>query len=182
MARRHDDRIQPVTLRYRSSKGKTVPYTPDIHARFFPGSSDLFGHENCIVEVKYQEDLDVNGAEYEERFEVARQWADERGMKFLVLTETEIRTPLLDNALLLGPTLSFPNRNEELVSRIKAIVCCAKGCTIKHVIDQIGGEQSLTRRHIFHLIHRGVLYVEDYRQLITEQSFIRGTFEDLYHD
>lgn len=87
-------REQPFTIRYRE-EGSPRRYTPDVLARFERQSAPT---ETVVFEVKHRDELRANWAMYESRFRVAIRHCKQAGWRFRIVTEREIRTPLLRNA------------------------------------------------------------------------------------
>jgi hypothetical protein len=75
--------------------GGAQHYTPDFLVH---GRSAVDKPVGWLYEVKYLDDLLIDWADLKPRFAAAGQYALERDLIFLVLTEYEIRTPYLDNA------------------------------------------------------------------------------------
>lgn len=94
---------QPIRLHYDGDDGEERSYTPDILIRYRRDISPAKGMPHILAEVKYREEYRERYHELKRRFRAARQYAAERGWRFCVFTEREIRTPYLDNARLLRP-------------------------------------------------------------------------------
>jgi len=82
---------QPVTISY-NHNGKALSYTPDLLVKYYEDEKPL------LIEVKYQEYLEKNKESLEPKFQAAKEYCSSKGYDFKVLTEKEIRTPLLENA------------------------------------------------------------------------------------
>lgn len=87
-------REQPFTLTYDSPNGLRK-YTPDVMARFA-----IKGNQNdtVVYEVKPRDELRANWNLYKNRFQAAARYCKHFGWRFRVVTEREIRTPVLENA------------------------------------------------------------------------------------
>lgn len=85
-------RGQPVTIRYQDREGQARRYTPDVEVTLGRPFS-----ETTLYEVKYREDLFANCSQLKPGFHAARAYARERGQRFKILTEVEIRGPFLGN-------------------------------------------------------------------------------------
>lgn len=99
---------QPVTIEYVDSEGKQRKYTPDI---LIQHRQDIFPAKTLptiLAEVKYRDDIMANFAEYRKKFKAAIRYAKQKGWRFKILTEREIRTPFLQNAQFL---LSYKDPN-----------------------------------------------------------------------
>jgi hypothetical protein len=92
---------QPVTISFYDGALRRR-YTPDfLVSRLGISCSEL-------VEVKYQADLRADEARLRGAFDAARSWAAERYRSFRIVTEREIRGPLLNNAKRLLPLRNAP--------------------------------------------------------------------------
>lgn len=81
---------QPVTIRYRYC-GRNRRYTPDVYVTYFDGQTPT------LYEVKYRDDLRRDWSKLRPGFKAAIRFAKREGAKFRIITEKEIRTPLLSN-------------------------------------------------------------------------------------
>lgn len=88
---------QPVTIPYHNPEGRLRRYIPDVLVRYRPEPTGQPGGPPTLCEVKYRGDLREHGAEYRPKFTAARHYARDRGWRFRVVTEREIRTPRLGN-------------------------------------------------------------------------------------
>src|SRR5262245_20917420 len=88
---------QPLRIDYLSADGKARHYTPDILVTYrrIPNSTTL--KPPLLAEIKYRRDLFEQWRELKPKFRAARRYAKERGWKFKIITEVEIRTPYLKN-------------------------------------------------------------------------------------
>lgn len=85
---------QPLKIEYESTDRQRT-YTPDVMAEF----RDRSGQTRTVVyEVKYREDLWSQWEDLKPKFRAAVRHCRSQGWKFKIVTETEIRTPLLSNA------------------------------------------------------------------------------------
>ncbi len=86
---------QPVRIEYSDSAGKLRTYTPDLWVKFHEQLAP--GRKPILFEVKYRADLIAQASELKPKFRAARAYAKEQGGQFKVVTETEIRSPYLEN-------------------------------------------------------------------------------------
>lgn len=100
-----DVRGQPITLRFRDVDGRVRRYTPDVAVRFEPSIEPEYPG-GMIYEVKYRADLLAQWPQLKPGFKAARAHAREHAARFRILTETEIRTPMLANILFLRSYLT----------------------------------------------------------------------------
>lgn len=85
---------QPFTLPY-EHEGRQHHYTPDFMAEFGSQTGQI---KRVVYEVKYRDELRRDWQEYRPRFQAANGHCRAQGWTFTILTEREIRTPLLENA------------------------------------------------------------------------------------
>lgn len=86
---------QPMTIEFHDKDGKKRSYTPDGLIRFRPPVSNI--QPPILFEVKYREDFRNDWKNLLPKFRAAKAVCLERGWRFLVYTEREIRTPYLLN-------------------------------------------------------------------------------------
>ncbi|WP_235584711.1 heteromeric transposase endonuclease subunit TnsA [Thiomicrospira sp. WB1] len=91
--------VQPVQIEWFDKNGKRRSYTPDILVKRKTRS----GEETVLVEVKYRSDLEKDWADLKPKLMAGLRYAKQRGWKFKIMTEVEIRTILLKNAKFLMP-------------------------------------------------------------------------------
>lgn len=90
--------VQPVEISYLLGNDLRT-YTPDVRVDYI--CSKKF--KTTLFEVKYRSDLAENWTEYKPKFKAAIRYAKAKGMRFKLVTEREIRTPLLNNIKFLLP-------------------------------------------------------------------------------
>jgi hypothetical protein len=91
--------VQPVTIEWKNSDGRTRRYTPDVLVHFTSKSR----RPPTLFEVKYRDDLSKNWKELKPRFKQAISYAKRHGWRFKIASEVEIRTTLLETARFLLP-------------------------------------------------------------------------------
>lgn len=85
---------QPLTLTYRDREGQIRSYTPDYSLQVLPSKE---GIRRLIIEVKYVEELEKKADELKDRFDAMRLWCADNNAEFHIVTEEDLRGPLLDN-------------------------------------------------------------------------------------
>lgn len=89
---------QPVRIQYRDARGRRRTYTPDVLVHF---RQDAGAHGALLMpllyEVKYRADLSENWPQIKPKVRAGRAFARERGWRFKLITEREIRTPYLQS-------------------------------------------------------------------------------------
>ncbi len=89
---------QPVKIPYQLPSGRVGHYTPDILVYYRDNPINKQKTPPLLAEIKSLKDLRLNKDEYALKFAAAGKYAEQRGWKFQVLTEENIRTPYLFNA------------------------------------------------------------------------------------
>lgn len=88
---------QPERILYRAPDHKTHSYTPDFLVHYRNSAPSV------LCEIKYRRELFESWRDLKERLKAGRRFAAERGWRFQIFTEVEIRTPYLTNARFLLP-------------------------------------------------------------------------------
>jgi hypothetical protein len=88
---------QPVCIEYWDTDEKRHTYTPDVLVTYRKDVAPAKSMLPLLCEVKYRKDLFADWKALKPKFKAARRFARERGWHFRILTEQEIRTPLLEN-------------------------------------------------------------------------------------
>lgn len=91
---------QPVTIEYVDTQGKARHYTPDLLVSYHKkvlSAGQATSKRPLLAEVKYRSDLAKDWKLLKPKFRAARAYARLQGWDFAILTEREIRTPLLKN-------------------------------------------------------------------------------------
>lgn len=91
---------QPVKIEYIGDAGEARSYTPDGLITFDLAPSSP---RPILYEVKYRANFREQWRILLPKFRAAKSFCDERGWRFEVFTEREIRTPYLDNVKFLWP-------------------------------------------------------------------------------
>ncbi len=112
--------VQPVTINWIDDKGLSRHYTPDVLVHYFTA-----GMLPELVEVKYRQDLERYWIELKPRLKAGVRFARTQGWRFKIMSELEIRTPLLNNARFLLPFLRNGPQSEAnmelLYSRLRQL-------------------------------------------------------------
>lgn len=98
--------VQPLRVHFKDATGAMRHYTPDVFVAWVKGIP-------WLCEVKFRVDLFKNWSDLKPRFKAARQYCREEGWEFRILTEKEIRTPLLENVRFLRRYIKGTQRAEE---------------------------------------------------------------------
>lgn len=88
---------QPVRIEYRDARGRRRTYTPDVLVHFRQDIAQGRPATPLLYEVKYRKDLFENWPQIKPKVRAARAYARERGWRFKLVTEREIRTPYLQS-------------------------------------------------------------------------------------
>lgn len=93
---------QPCRIAYRDRSGRRRTYVPDFLVRHAPGVCLEHDVEGYLYEVKHRAELFAEWPTLKPKFKAARLWARERGLRFVILTEVEIRGAHLSNVRVLN--------------------------------------------------------------------------------
>ena len=85
--------VQPVSI---GVPAKKTTYVPDVLAHFHPGANGA-QRASELIEVKPKALLKKYRTEFKPKFKAARAFAEERGWRFVIKSEREIRTQRLEN-------------------------------------------------------------------------------------
>jgi hypothetical protein len=112
---------QPVRIQFVGEDGKTHFYTPDILIHYRKDISPVKYWKPLLVEVKWRTDLFKNWRELKPKFRAARKYTTEQDWDFSVITDKEIKTPYLNNAIFLLTFRRFPVNEEHSHSLLEAL-------------------------------------------------------------
>jgi hypothetical protein len=100
-------------------------------------------------------------------------------MAFRIVTERDIRTPMLDNARLLNPTIYLgASKDQELINDIQCILDFWPGLSIRELIARTERPAPLARRHIWHLIRTRWL-LADLTRPVDDKTVVRNVYADM---
>jgi len=105
-----------------SIDGKKRRYTPDVMVERFSNRRE--NTKVCIYEIASRAELKNNWETYRPKFKAMLKRCHKRGWHFKIITEKEIRTPLLDNAKFLRRYRSLPDKSQarnHLLYTLKAL-------------------------------------------------------------
>lgn len=101
---------QPVTIEYRH-EGVLRQYTPDIIVYYRDDFTPANKFTPLLCEIKYRQDLKQNWSILRPKFAAALNYAHQKGWRFKIMTEVEIRTQYLKNVYFLG---EYVNQHEHI--------------------------------------------------------------------
>ncbi|MES2863013.1 MAG: TnsA endonuclease N-terminal domain-containing protein [Bacteroidota bacterium] len=125
---------QPIKIYYCNDKKY---YVPDFYIEYENGRKE-------IVEIKYSNDLLINHDKFKYKFEAAREFCKANNIKFLILTEIDIRSSYLENVKFLlrysfnyhsGGVISFLSNKD--LEEIKKTVKNTQECTPNILLDKL---------------------------------------------
>jgi hypothetical protein len=119
--------VQPVTIKY-LHQDKLRRYTPDMAVYYKLAT----GKKPLLVEIKYEAELIKNKQLLEPKFSAAREYSENNGFEFTVLTEKQIRTEYLQNIKFLG---RYQNTEIDLqyTKKIMTVLDDKKSCTVQEL-------------------------------------------------
>jgi hypothetical protein len=105
---------QPVKITY-FNDGKEHTYTPDTLVTYHNNSSSTYSTywKPLLVEVKWRDILFDDWHSIKPKVRAGRCHAKEMGWDFVILTDQEINTPYLDNAILLLEHRNYPVNDDD---------------------------------------------------------------------
>lgn len=130
-------------------------YTPDFLV--CRAAQSVVGAD--LIEVKYEADLSANRVVLEPGFAAARAWASERQAAFRVVTEREIRGPLLQNAKRLTPLRTAPI-DSDVAQLVLVAARSLESPTFGKVLATLPQSRSISLTTIWRLIARRELRVD----------------------
>jgi hypothetical protein len=164
--------VQPLTIPWTDSLGKTHSYTPDLRLVYKPGSRDDPGDKWGrplrrashieVFEVKYYNTLKREIAVFRPAFQAARIVLAAQGVRFTVLTERTIRTLALDHAHFFNGykhRQADPSIEQEVVS----VLSLYEETTAAAVTERISSDpwrQAEVLAVIWILVARGTVEIE----------------------
>jgi hypothetical protein len=114
--------VQPVTIEWRSKQGQPRSYTPDVWVEF----RDDLKVKPWLCEVKHRSDIKKNWADLHPKFRCGIRHARSVGAQFRLITEVEIRTPFLSNAVFLLPFRQQMRPKNEIDAVLETLRRCGK--------------------------------------------------------
>ncbi len=86
-------RAQPVTIPYKLENGRKSQYTPDYEVTYrIDGRT-----QKAILEVKELKTFEENKASFLRKYDAAAKWCTDNDCSFYVVTERQLRPPLIEN-------------------------------------------------------------------------------------
>lgn len=149
--------------------GKSISYTPDCLINYRDGRPDRF------VEIKFQGELDKQDEDLEARLTLARNYAEENGLVFDVVTDDHIRDPALDNYRLIYRFAKPPNNLESQKKHILKALSSAKTATIQGLMQDLSSDrliQASFKNILWHLLYTGEI-VADLNRKIDNSTQLR---------
>ncbi len=125
---------QPLRLEYRGPRGDVRRGVPDFYIEY----DDRLGRPPLLCDVKYRNELFERWCEYKPRLRAAMAYAWQRGWKYQIMTEVEIRTPVLQNAKFLLPFRRHePDREHTavLIAALKRLGTISVGALLSEFDD-----------------------------------------------
>ena len=104
---------QPVKIYYTDAEGNRRHYHPDILITYRPDVLPAKNWKPLLAEIKWRSDLFENWAALKPKLRAGRQHACEQGLDFAILTDYEIYSPYLTNAILLLECMKCPVNDED---------------------------------------------------------------------
>ncbi len=125
--------VQPVTINWKDCNGKSRKYTPDVLVSF----GEQIKPQTVLYEVKYRSELKEKWQELRPKFKAGIRFAAQQHWKFKLITDVEIRTPLLDNIKFLMPFIRQGPASEEFMNVLDSTLCRLQKSTPKTLLTEI---------------------------------------------
>jgi len=128
--------VQPIKIEWCDEHGDARSYTPDVLVEFIPE----LNRQPWLCEVKYRADIKKHWPTLHPKFRQGIRTAKQRSWRFRLVTEVEIRTPLLTNVRFLAPFRfrSIPATNiETLLTALSAAGRATLGDLLQTVADDV---------------------------------------------
>lgn len=150
---------QPVKIEYKGGAGEDRFYTPDGLITFLESAPS---QQPILYEVKYRENFREHWRTLLPKFRAAKSYCIQRGWRFEVYTEREIRTPYLDNVRFLWP---FKNRHPDRLQRAKVVDVFESGneISVSNLLGMLAAHPKQRGELIpvlWHLVANGDLYCD----------------------
>ena len=130
--------VQPVAINWEDVEGKAHQYTPDVLVEYTPNGCPFSSRDIVLVEVKYRDDIRERWEEYKPRFKAAVRYAKEKGWRFKLMTEQEIRTDYMENARFLLPYLHKEDvLIQDFEGRLIEVLGDKKRCSVSSLIGSV---------------------------------------------
>ena len=127
---------QPVTIEYADLEGKRRTYTPDVLVKF-RNHKQAKPLVPTLYEIKRREDLFKHLALFKPRFLAARRYARQRGWRFKIVTEKEIRSPYLANIKFLRQFIGDNEKIWDFAFQLSEELQRRKFSTPKELLDTV---------------------------------------------
>lgn len=168
---------QPVTIGYTAPDGSPRFYTPDVLVAYRGSLVRRQPKRIELVEVKYRADLLADWPRLKPKLRAGRAYSRERGWRFRILTEREIRTPYLQNArFLLGYRL--PSMAKRDVETLMNAVRRRQEVRVDELMQSVSSDRWRRAELIpalWHLVATGVLATDLSIPLTMHSSVRFGT-------
>lgn len=141
---------QPVRIEVGGSRH----YTPDLLVTFGADTAGVRPSPE-LVEVKTRADLVKHAAAYRDKFEAARIYAEQRGWRFLIRTEVDIRTPRLEAVKFLRRYRSVEPAIEHAEVLLQTLRSQQGRCAAHHLVECVTNsddERALLYTALWHLV------------------------------
>ena len=158
---------QPVVIEWQDKNNKQRRYVPDARVAYTDGSTTLF-------EVKPKDILTRKAKELAEKFAAAKDYVKERGWKFSVVTEEDIRTKRFENSKFLYPFATEITPPHHAACFFHALRKTRQGkASVSELLDLVAGteeEKDVMRRSLWQLLSQGKLKTDLNQSITTNTS------------
>lgn len=164
---------QPCRISYRDRNGRQRSYVPDALVQHRPGTG-LHGIDGFLYEIKHRDDLFAAWSTLKPKFMAARAWARERRLRFVILTEREIRGSHLDNVRVLNQYRHL-QPHPEIEERLAALLVVLGEISVRTLVEAIWSceEQRIAApAYVLRMIAAGRINLSDLAESLTMESLV----------
>ncbi len=166
---------QPFTIRYQNPNGRTYDCTPDYLVVRKSIHDDTEVLQSTIYEVRIKKKADMADPTFAARCHALRAYCLNNRMSFEVITDLEIRTPLLDNLKTLSPyagSVAPPHFMDAVAHHISTKSPITFGRLLAALRAEKDGRINV-RGHLFWMLLRNAI-LWDRHQPLTDDTLIHG--------
>lgn len=145
----------PITISYKKGK-REYSYTADASVRFHPKPSGEESRRPLLIEVKIEAELQKQEDLLKPKFEAAESYCEQKGMEFLVVTETTLVRPAVRSLRFLYRYRKY-KPCFELLDEIRKSLSPTEPKTLEQLIHELENETTPAGKVIaatWHLVSR----------------------------
>ena len=142
--------VQPLKIEWRDAQDTSRSYTPDVLVRFKPE----LNRKPWLCEVKYRADIKKHWVELRPKLRQGVHLARQNGWRFLLITEVEVRTTLLENVRFLTSFKTRDIADSESAQLLKQlqVACTSTPAALVQILSSDRQPQAEWLPVLWHLI------------------------------